>query len=102
MEKLLVALLAAPSIVFAQESATSVSLQHLCADTKYVFEQLEKKWGETPILKTTQPDTNANMVVSVWHNKNERTITVVQTSVKQNLSCILATGEDARLIFKYD
>lgn len=102
MEKLLKILAFLPATCFAQDSATTVVLEHLCADTKYVFEQLEKKWGETPIVKAAQPDTNANMVVSVWHNKNDRTITVVQTSVKQNLSCILVTGENARLIFQYD
>ena len=102
MEKLLKLLALLPVTCFAQESATSVWLEHLCADTKYVFEQLETKYGETPIVKATQPDTNANMIISVWHNKAERTVTVVQTSVKQNLSCILVTGEDARLIFQYD
>jgi hypothetical protein len=101
MEKLLKVLLFLPITVFAQETPTGVWLQHACADTKYTFEQLENKYGETPVIKSVMPD-NSNMVISVWHNKDTRTVTIIQTSINQNLSCVLAIGEDAKLIFKYD
>jgi hypothetical protein len=101
MEKLLTLVAFLPFTVAAQTSVTTVTLEHLCADTKYTFQQLENKYGETPVLKASMPG-NENMVISVWHNKENRTTTIVQTSMLQNLSCVLFAGEDARLIFKYD
>lgn len=101
MEKLLKILAFLPVTAAAQETPTGVWLNHLCADTKYTFEQLESRYGETPIVKSVMPD-NENMVISVWHNKDTQTITIIQTSVNQSLSCVLATGEKTRLIFKYD
>jgi hypothetical protein len=101
MEKLLKILAFLPAVAAAQETPNGVWLQHACADTKYTFEQLDKKYGESPILRSIMPD-NENMVISVWHNKDARTITIIQTSLNQNLSCVLGIGEDARLIYKFD
>jgi len=101
MQKLLKMLAFLPATVAAQDIATTVTLEHLCADTKYTFEQLEKKYGERPILNSVMPD-NTNMVISVWHNNKTNTLTVIQSSLYQNLSCVLGIGENTKLMFKYD
>ncbi len=101
MEKLLTLLAFLPFAVFAQPVVSTVTLEHLCSDTQYTFEQLKNKHDETPIM-TSIVSGNSNMVISIWHNPKTKTVTVVQTSIMQNLSCVIAAGEDAKLLFKYD
>lgn len=100
MEKLLAALLLAPSLVLAQSSGT-IMLPVLCAETEEVYKGLQNKYGEKPILYAIEPDTNTNMIVSIWLNEKEKTMTVLKTSKSQGITCVLVVGDNSVLIPEY-
>ena len=84
-----------PNNLFSQQLETTVKTELPCYNSKELFKNLREKYKELPLL-TGKVDDEANSTMSVWLNPTENDWTIVAT--KKELSCIIGTGTDLKLI----
>jgi len=77
-----------------KEQAEVVSIEMYCFTTDRVISEL-KRFGEVPVIIGLASDI-AGSTMSLWTNPSTETWTLVAT--KQNVSCILGTGERLQLL----
>lgn len=96
MEKYLVALLiCVSSMVHAQPFETKLNV--VCDKTETMFNRLKKEYGETISIYAEQPsEKTPDVLVSVWLSDEGETISVVETHVKHNISCLISVGKNVR------
>ena len=84
-----------PSIIHSQKLETTVKTEFPCYNTKELFKSLREKYKELPLL-TGSTDDDAGSTMSVWMNGTDKDWTIIAT--KDDLSCIVGTGTDLKLI----
>ena len=80
---------------YSQKLEQTVKTELPCYNTKELFKSLRENYKELPLL-TGKADDEANSTMSVWLNPIENDWTIVAT--KKDLSCIVGTGTDMKLI----
>jgi hypothetical protein len=97
MKKILFSLLFVSLPVFA--APFDVTLRHPCDTTQIVADSLLNKHNELPIVYSEIMGDNQQLIqITVWYNKDKRTVSVVQTSKTAKVSCIIAVGEQAEVV----
>ena len=84
-----------PINLFSQQLETTVKTELPCYNTKELFKNLREKFKELPLL-TGKTDDDAGSTMSVWLNSVDKDWTIIAT--KDELSCIIGTGTDLKLI----
>lgn len=81
--------------VHSQKLETTVKTELPCYNTKELFVSLKQKYKEFPII-TGKTDDEAGSTMSVWLNPMDNDWTIIAT--KNDLSCIVGSGTDLKLI----
>ena len=84
-----------PINLFSQQLETTVKTELPCYNTQELFKNLREKYKELPIL-TGKTDDDAGSTMSVWMNGIDKDWTIIAT--KDELSCVIGTGTDLKLI----
>lgn len=72
-----------------------IPMQILCEDSKIVIEELRDKYHEIPVIMGQTNDI-AGTLMTLWTNPINNSWTIVAT--KDDISCIVGTGENLRVI----
>lgn len=92
---LILGCLVLPSNLYSQKLETTVKTELPCYNTKELFKNLREKYKELPLL-TGKADDEAESTMSVWMNGTDKDWTIIAT--KDELSCVVGTGTDLKLI----
>ena len=96
MKYLLLAIsLGITNISYSQKLEQTIKAELPCYDTTELFKSLREKFKELPLL-TGKTDDDAGSTMSVWLNSVDKDWTIIAT--KDELSCIIGTGTDLKLI----
>jgi len=83
-------------ISIQSKAATEVlTFKAVCNDTKVITDNLIKKYKEIPIIFGNAED-EAKSTMSFWINLKNKSWSIVAT--KDNISCIIGTGTDLKII----
>jgi transcription initiation factor IIE alpha subunit len=78
----------------------SAFAQDNCADTKDVARILKDQYGER-LVYIARVDENKDHIISVWVNDKEKTSTIVKSSAREGISCVVETLHDSKLFSFY-
>lgn len=98
MEKYLAAILLSVSSAFSM-AAEKVNMAVVCDKTDTMFNKLKDEFGEEVVLYSSVPSENnlSEIITSVWVNKQDGTMSVVKSYVKDKFSCLVAAGENLKI-----
>jgi hypothetical protein len=78
------------------KAATEVlTFKAVCNDTKVITDNLIKRYREIPLIFGNAED-EAKSTMSFWINLKNKSWSIVAT--KDNISCIIGTGTDLKII----
>lgn len=79
----------------SQKLEDTVKTEFPCYNTTELFKSLREQFKELPLL-TGKADDDANSTMSLWMNPIDNDWTIIAT--KKELSCVIGTGTDMKLI----
>lgn len=83
-------------ISMQSKAATEVlTFKAVCNDTKVITDNLIKRYREIPLIFGNAED-EAKSTMSFWINLKNKSWSIVAT--KDNISCIIGTGTDLKII----
>ena len=83
-------------ISMQSKAATEVlTFKAVCNDTKVITDNLIKRYREIPLIFGNAED-EAKSTMSFWINLKNKSWSIVAT--KDNISCIISTGTDLKII----
>lgn len=83
-------------ISMQSKAATEVlTFKAVCNDTKVITDNLIKRYREIPLIFGNAED-EAKSTMSFWINLKNKSWSIVVT--KDNISCIIGTGTDLKII----
>lgn len=81
------------SMVHAEPFETKLTV--VCDKTETMFNKLKKEYGESISIYAEQPsEKTPDVLVSVWLSEEGGTISVVETHIKHNISCLISAGKN--------
>ena len=96
MEKLLIGCLLAACSAVSSAEPVKLQMPVVCDDTMTMFNRLKTEFKEEVVLYADGEDRDdgkeSNTVISLWINKEDSTLSVIKTYVKEKVSCFVAAG----------
>ena len=83
------------NISYSQKLEQTIKTELPCYNTTELFKTLRENYKELPLL-TGKADDEANSTMSLWLNPIDNNWTIIAT--KKELSCVIGTGTDMKLI----
>jgi hypothetical protein len=94
---LILALLASPS--FAREPFNS-ELPMMCGDTNNLVTNLRDKYGEEAVMMApSKNEYGDDLFHSLWYNAGTTTWSFIVVNKQKGLTCVIASGEQAKMFF---
>jgi hypothetical protein len=92
---LLVLFLGLSNNSYSQKLEQTIKTELPCYNTKELFKTLRENYKELPLL-TGKADDEASSTMSLWLNPVDNDWTIIAT--KKELSCVVGTGTDMKII----
>jgi hypothetical protein len=92
---ILIIFLGTSNISYSQELKDTIEAELPCYNTKELFKNLKEKYKELPLL-IGKTDDEVNSTMSLWLNPIDNNWTIIAT--KKDLSCVIGTGTDMKII----
>lgn len=101
MKKLLLIAALATAPVWARETIPNFTVKKVldCGDVYQLAENLEKDFGELPVMKFEKIGTNGEIKIIIFLNMKAGTGTIVE-SLEDGASCIVTEGENMGILPK--
>ena len=96
MEKYLIPFLFFVCSATASAEPYKTTFNAFCEETDVLFKALREESGEEAIMYSHSPSSEQDLqdiYTSVWVNKETGTMTIVKSTVKHKVSCIISIGE---------